>query len=107
MIQIWYSCHSSFTRRIWGGLFSLTNFAQQRDDETIIHLSFISFFYPNANYPKRIASLVQDVGYNATVTTKHECNHPNFDPSKLRRIGIHQDITSTKAMFACRIAGFF
>jgi hypothetical protein len=34
-------------------------------------------------------------------------NDARSDFFTLRRIGVHQDMTSTKAMFGCRIAGIF
>jgi hypothetical protein len=48
---------------------------------------------------------VQEVGYNIAVTTKNGWNTNKTGRFELKRIGIHQDMTSNKAMFACRIAG--
>jgi len=82
-----------------------TSLAQKRDEERIVYLSVIPFCYPNGNYTGRIAALVRDAGYHVSVTTNHGWNRRNADPFQLRRIGIHQDMTSTTAMFGCRVVG--
>lgn len=68
---------------------------------------FIPFCYPNGNYNKKVVSMVRNAGYNLAVTTKKGWNHVDSDLFTLRRIGIHQDISSTDAMFACRILNLF
>ena len=50
---------------------------------------------------------VKEAGYDMAVTTNKGWNSSNSDPFTLKRIGIHNDMTSTEAMFACRIAGIF
>jgi peptidoglycan/xylan/chitin deacetylase (PgdA/CDA1 family) len=75
--------------------------------EDIIDPSFIPFCYPNGNYNEKIAKMVKEAGYSLAVTTRNGWNDAGSDFFTLRRIGIHQDMTSTKAMFACRIAGIF
>jgi len=73
--------------------------------EQVVDPSFIPFCYPNGNHNYRIACMVKDTGYDLAVTTKKGWNNPESDPFTLRRIGIHQDMTSTDAMFYCKIAG--
>ena len=73
--------------------------------EDVVDPSFIYFCYPNGNYNERIAGMVKEAGYNVAVTTSHGWNLRNADPFQLRRIGIHQDMTSTEAMFGCRVVG--
>ena len=67
--------------------------------------SDISFCYPNGNYTKEIADMVCSSGYHLAVTTKNGWNHADADKFTLKRVGIHEDMTSTDALFACRIAG--
>lgn len=66
--------------------------------------SCISFCYPNGNYTREIADLVGASGYDLAVTTQKGWNHVTADKFTLKRIGIHEDISSTDALFACRIA---
>ena len=73
--------------------------------EQVADPSFIPFCYAKGNYNDKIVSMVQSAGYNLAVTTKKGWNQPGFDPFTLCRIGIHQNMTSTGAMFGCRIVG--
>lgn len=66
--------------------------------------SFMPFCYPNGNHTPEIADMVREAGYHLAVTTGSGWNHPGSDLFTLRRIAIHQDMTSTEAMFGCRIA---
>jgi peptidoglycan/xylan/chitin deacetylase (PgdA/CDA1 family) len=75
--------------------------------ERIVDTEFIPFCYPNGNFDARIANLVEKSGYHMAVTTKPGWNSWDSPLFSLRRIGIHQDMTSTDAMFGCRIAGIF
>jgi len=54
----------------------------------------------------KIARMVKYAGYSIAVTTKKGWNNARPDSFTLRRIGIHQDMTSTVPLFAARIAGF-
>ena len=79
-------------------------------EEDVVSTSFIPFAYPNGNLTDRIAKMVEAAGYNIAVTTNRGWNCPsdeNTDRYKLNRVGIHQDMTSTGTMFACRIHGLF
>ena len=78
--------------------------------ENIVNPKFIPFAYPNGNYNDRIAKMVKEAGYNLAVTTEKGWNSvkiANGDLYKLKRIGIHEDMTSTNAMLACRIYGIY
>jgi len=75
--------------------------------EKVVDKPFIPFSYPNGNYNEKIAWMVKEVGYNLAVTTESGWNHLGSDPFALRRIAIHQDMTSTEAMFGCRILNIF
>ena len=67
----------------------------------------VSFCYPNGNYSEGIERIVKNSGYSFAVTTKTGWNTLSQDPFALNRIGIHQDLASTKPMFLSRIAGLF
>lgn len=73
--------------------------------ERVVAPQFIPFCYPNGNFNPYLAKLVEEAGYSLAVTTDFGWNRPNSSLFSLKRIGIHQDITSTPAMFGCRIAG--
>ena len=73
--------------------------------EKISDPSCIPFCYPNGNYNEKTAELVKEMGYHLAVTTENGWNDAKADLFRLRRIGIHEDITSTKALFGCRITG--
>ena len=75
-------------------------------DEGIVDPSFIPFCYPNGNYTQDIVRMVRSAGYHVAVTTKKGWNQFDTDMFTLNRISIHQDMTSTVPLFACRIAGF-
>lgn len=67
----------------------------------------LAFCYPNGNSNQSIRKAVQKAGYSMAVTTKLGWNFSDGDAFALKRIGIHQDVTSTKALFASRIANIF
>ena len=73
--------------------------------EDAIDPACIPFCYPNGNYNEKIAGMVKEAGYHLAVTTENGWNNSKIDPFRLRRIGIHQDMTSSKAMFGCRVTG--
>lgn len=75
--------------------------------EKVVEPSFIPFCYPNGNFNDKIAGMVKEAGYSLAVTTAKGWNRFNSDLFTLKRIGIHQDISSTEAMFGCRVAGIF
>jgi peptidoglycan/xylan/chitin deacetylase (PgdA/CDA1 family) len=70
---------------------------------------FYAFCYPNGVFNDSIVEIVKSAGYDAAVTTEKGWNNLNCDLYKLKRIGIHDDVTSSKAKFSCRISeyGFF
>jgi len=45
-------------------------------------------------------------GYHLAVTTSDGWNQRNGDLFKLNRIGVHQDMAFTSAMYGCRLTGF-
>ncbi len=83
----------------------LANSRKRLVTEKAVDPAFIPFSYPNGNYTDRIAKMVRDAGYDLAVTTENGWNHNGSDLFALKRISIHQDMTSTEAMLGCRILG--
>ena len=75
--------------------------------ESAVHPSFIPFSYPNGNYDEKVVRMVKDAGYHIAVTTENGWNDSETPPFHLRRMAIHQDMSSTKEMFGCRITNIF
>lgn len=75
--------------------------------EKVVNPLCIPFSYPNGNYNGRIAEMVKEAGYGLAVTTKKGWNHHRSDYYVLKRMSIHQDMTSTDALLGCRIVGTF
>lgn len=75
--------------------------------EEVVDPSSIPFSYPNGNYNEKIVRMVKEAGYSLAVTTESGWNHPGGNPFLLKRTTIHQDMSSTKAMFGCRIVDIF
>jgi peptidoglycan/xylan/chitin deacetylase (PgdA/CDA1 family) len=69
----------------------------------VVDKGFITFSYPNGNYSERISNMVSEAGYHLAVTTKFGWNQQGADRYTLKRISLHQDMTSTKAMLESRI----
>lgn len=69
-------------------------------------INFINVFcYPNGSYNKEISDMVRAAGYKAAVTTTSglEDNSPE-DLFSLRRVGIHNDISSTIPLFLYQLS---
>jgi peptidoglycan/xylan/chitin deacetylase (PgdA/CDA1 family) len=75
--------------------------------EGLAEASSVTFCYPNGGFDGRIARLVREAGYRLAVTTERGWNGPETDPYALRRISVHQDMTSSGPMLGCRILGIF
>ncbi len=85
---------------------------QEEIQDSSIHLqeegiNYIPVFcYPNGDYNQEIARHVKAAGYLAAVSThfglEDESSHHHYG---LKRIGIHNDISSTVSLFAYRISG--
>jgi peptidoglycan/xylan/chitin deacetylase (PgdA/CDA1 family) len=63
-----------------------------------------TFCYPNGDFNNEIQEIVRS-HYDCAVTTQKGTVKLGDDLSALKRVGIHDDITYTKALFACRISG--
>ena len=64
------------------------------------------FCYPSNLYNDKIVQLVRQAGYQYAVCGKG-FNFNEIDRYRIKRILIHEGITSNKAMFACWISGIF
>lgn len=64
------------------------------------------FCYPNGSYNQEIQKSVKDFGYEAAVTTKYGLEEalPN-DYYGIKRIGVHNDISSTISLFSFHLSG--
>ena len=63
------------------------------------------FCYPNGAYNADIICILKQRGFHYSCTAKNGFNGPETDPFQLKRIGIHNDISYTLPLFACRITG--
>lgn len=73
-------------------------------DEKVAGHDMILFCYPNGGYTSHIASLVKDAGYLNAVTTTDGWNSDKSDSFSLKRVGMHQDMTSNNALIMARLA---
>lgn len=76
-------------------------------EKNVVNPLFIPFCYPNGNWNDDIVSMVRKSGYHLAVTTENGWNQSDTSLFALRRVGIHQDISSSQAMFGCRTAKMF
>lgn len=70
-------------------------------------LNFVPVFcYPNGNYNQEIQNTVRNCGYEAAVTTRFgfEGKKPD-DYFGIKRIGVHNDISSTIPLFSFHLSG--
>lgn len=67
----------------------------------------LSFCYPNGNYTREIALLVAKLGFSSAMTCDPGWNITGDNLFVLKRISMHQDISSTKSFFAYRLAEYF
>jgi peptidoglycan/xylan/chitin deacetylase (PgdA/CDA1 family) len=59
--------------------------------------------YPNGNYNRMVLSLVPACGIKAAVSTRRGYVQPNSPPFELPRIGMHEDVGHTAALFQWRL----
>jgi peptidoglycan/xylan/chitin deacetylase (PgdA/CDA1 family) len=63
-----------------------------------------TFCYPNGDYSTVALAHVRK-HYKAAVTTCHGWNSPAQDRYMLNRVGVHEDVSNTRASFLSRLAG--
>ncbi len=73
--------------------------------ESKIGKSIATFCYPNGNFSFKVKEAVMEAGYRSATTSKKGFISARSDPLLLRRIGIHEDISSCVPLFACRAQG--
>ena len=73
----------------------------------LVNPDFIPFCYPNGNFNPKISKMAADTGYDMAVTTQNGWNQFTAERFALKRVGLHEDISSTSAMLSCRMAGIF
>ena len=79
---------------------------QSRDRlESILNEEICSFAYPDGKFSASTSQAVKAAGYKVAFTTERGPVEPGSDPYRVRRINIHEDMTSTIPMFLCRILG--
>ena len=61
--------------------------------------------YPNGDQDAGVRSLLRECGYRAAVTTQRGLASAKFDPLCLPRLGLHQDISSSRPEFHRVIPG--
>ena len=62
--------------------------------------------YPNGNYNEEIIAAVKAAGYQAAVSTQFGFEGPSStDLFRLKRVGMHHDISASLPLFSFHIAG--
>lgn len=65
------------------------------------------FCYPNGNYSSTVMRCVEAAGYCAATTTEPGWEVPDTSRMfRLKRVGIHNDLTSSDSLFAFHLAGY-
>lgn len=77
----------------------------KKDIEARLGKQITTFCYPNGNFSVKVRDAVMRAGYRgATIFDKGFVSAEN-DPFLLPRIGIHEGISSSIPLFACRVEG--
>jgi peptidoglycan/xylan/chitin deacetylase (PgdA/CDA1 family) len=76
----------------------------RRDIEAQLKSRPASFCYPNGDLSPDAVSCVR-AAYRGAVTTRSGWNRPGTDPCLLKRVGMHEDVSATRAGFLARLAG--
>lgn len=71
--------------------------------KNLVDPDFIPFCYPNGTTNKVIAEEVKSAGYNCAVTVRRKWNDHLTDIYRLNRVGMHQDMSFSKAMTILRL----
>lgn len=66
-----------------------------------------TFSYPNGSLNHDVVNLVRAAGYRFAFTTEPGAVRCTDDPLRLRRVNIHEDMTSSTPMFLARLVGLF
>jgi len=71
--------------------------------EQNIHDHVTLFSYPNGNYNQQIQEILVKYGITHALTTKSGFNKETDNPLELKRIMIHEDISYSIPLFACKL----
>ena len=61
--------------------------------------------YPNGGHDERVRRIAREVGYSAAVTTQRGLAEARRDPMAIPRIGLHDDVSRSRAEFLQRLPG--
>jgi len=67
----------------------------------------LTFSYPNGNWSPDVVNLLKESGYRIAFTTQPGFVKCENDPFTVRRINVHESMTSSTPMFLARIVGLF
>lgn len=70
-------------------------------------VSLAAFSYPNGYLTEAIVEKVRAAGYDLAFTTRRGPVDCSDDPMTVRRINVHEGVTSSAAMFLARMIGVF
>lgn len=62
--------------------------------------------YPSGAHDAAVRALAREAGYRAALTVEPGLARPGQDPFALPRIGLHEDVSSTRAAFHRAVPGF-
>jgi peptidoglycan/xylan/chitin deacetylase (PgdA/CDA1 family) len=77
----------------------------KEDLHSILDIPINLFCYPNGDYSDYALSLVKKY-YTGACSTTRGWNIPKSDLMLLKRIGLHEDVSSSKRQFLAKISGF-
>lgn len=83
----------------------LTECREQLLQRGVVDGAWLPFCYPNGNHNEETVTMVRDAGYGVAVTTEKGWNQPPLHWQRLRRIGMHEDVSSTPGLFLGRLTG--
>lgn len=68
-----------------------------------VEIECVTFCYPNGNFNDTAIAQVKAAGYSCAFTTRSGWNDLQTPQFALKRVGVHQDISSTEELFAFRM----
>ena len=78
----------------------------QKDLQGQLNADISLFCYPNGDYSQYSLDVVNE-NYSAACSTMNGWNTPGANMLLLKRIGVHEDISSDKHKFLTRLSGLF
>ena len=65
----------------------------------------IAFCYPNGNWSPAVAAAVRAHGFRVAFSTERGLAGPDSERFAIRRVNMHEDVTSSVPLFLARLAG--